>query len=286
MDPSLIQQHKAFKNRSLALPVIEKHAKRTSSPVNQNKFSRTAASTGSSVVSSSSSTTSLHSKPQANKHKFALLAEIVKHMKSRHQKGDTHALTLEEMLEECKLEGRVSSMHKNWLQNEALENNPKIQVIKEDPIGHVKYTFKPKYNIKDKKALLKLLDRHDQRGLGGIMRDDIEEGLPNASKCIKNLRSKILFVTRPDKKQVAFYNDRSCDIIIDDEFQKLWRQVAVDSVDDNKIEEYLNNHGITSMQETVKKPVQQKRKKVSRKRRFNAHNDHLGDMLKDYSAEN
>ena len=285
MDPSLLQQHKAFKNRSLALPAVEKYAKRTSSSVNQSKSNRTP-STISTVVSTPSPSSSFHSKPQANKHKFALLAEIVKHMKSRHQKGDTHALTLDEMLEECKLEGRISSIHKNWLQNEALENNPKIQVLKEDPIGEVKYTFKPKYNIKDKKALLKLLDRHDQRGLGGIMRDDIEEGLPNANKCIKNLRNKILFVTRPDKKQVAFYNDRSCDIVIDEEFQKLWRQVAVDSVDDNKIEEYLNSHGITSMQETVKKPVQQKRKKVNRKRRFNAHNDHLGDMLKDYSTEN
>ena len=280
MDPSLIQQHKAFKNRSLALPVVEKSSKKNGSSTAQPKSNRIIPSAN---MPSSSSSSSLYSKPQANKHKFALLAEIVKHMKSRHQKGDTHALTLDEMLEECKLEGRVSSMHKNWLQNEALENNPKIQVVKEGPIQEVKYAFKPKYNIKDKKALLKLLDRHDQRGLGGIMRDDIEEGLPNASKCIKNLRNKILFVTRPDKKQVAFYNDRSCDIVIDEEFQKLWRQVAVDSVDDNKIEEYLNNHGITSMQETAKKPVQQKRRKVSRKRRFNAHNDHLGDMLKDYS---
>lgn len=48
-----------------------------------------------------------------------------------------------------------------------------------------KYAFKPKYNLKDKKALLRLLDKHDQRGLGGILLEDIEEGLPNAQKAIK-----------------------------------------------------------------------------------------------------
>ena len=282
MDPSLIQQHKAFKNRSLANPVIEKStARRDISSVHHSKISRSSLPT-----SSSSPSLSSLSKPQANKHKFAILAEIVKHMKSRHQKGDTHALTLDEMLEECKLEGRISSVHRNWLQNEALENNPKIQVINEGPLSDVKYSFKPKYNIKDKKALLKLLDRHDQRGLGGIMRDDIEEGLPHANKCIKGLKNKILFVTRPDKKQIAFYNDCSCDIVIDEEFQKLWRAVAVDSIDDNKIEEYLNNHGIVSMQETVKKPVKQKRRKVARKRKFNTHNDHLDGILQDYSVDN
>lgn len=62
---------------------------------------------------------------------------------------------------------------------QALVNNPKIEVV------DGKYAFKPKYNLKDKKALLRLLDKHDQRGLGGILLEDIEEGLPNAQKAIK-----------------------------------------------------------------------------------------------------
>lgn len=48
-----------------------------------------------------------------------------------------------------------------------------------------KYAFKPKYHLKDKKALLRLLDKHDQLGLGGVLLDDVEEGLPNAAKAIK-----------------------------------------------------------------------------------------------------
>ena len=50
-------------------------------------------------------------------------------------------------------------------------------------------------------------------------------------------------MTRPiDKKQVVFYNDRSSDFMVDEEFQKLWRSVAVDGIDDKKIEEYLEKH--------------------------------------------
>lgn len=39
------------------------------------------------------------------------------------------------------------------------------------------------------------------------------------------------------------------------EFQKLWRSVPVDSIDDEKIEEYLKKQGISSMQETGPKKV-------------------------------
>lgn len=62
---------------------------------------------------------------------------------------------------------------------EALVNNPKIEV------RDGTYGFKPKYNLKDKKALLRLLDKHDQLGLGGVLLDDVEEGLPNSAKAIK-----------------------------------------------------------------------------------------------------
>lgn len=39
------------------------------------------------------------------------------------------------------------------------------------------------------------------------------------------------------------------------EFQKLWRGVPVDSIDEEKIDEYLKKQGITSMQETGPKKV-------------------------------
>ncbi|KAG8593593.1 hypothetical protein GDO81_000893 [Engystomops pustulosus] len=130
-------------------------------------------------------------------------------MKTRHQRGDTHPLTLDEILDETQ-HLDIGMKQKQWLMSEALVNNPKIDII------DGKYAFKPKYNLKDKKALLRLLDKHDQRGLGGILLEDIEEGLPNAQKAIKALGDQIIFVTRPDKKKILFYNDKSCQFTVDE----------------------------------------------------------------------
>lgn len=63
--------------------------------------------------------------------------------------------------------------------SQALASNPKIDV------REGKYAFKPKYHLKDKKALIRLLDKHDTQGLGGVLLDDVEEGLPNSAKAIK-----------------------------------------------------------------------------------------------------
>lgn len=49
------------------------------------------------------------------------------------------------------------------------------------------------------------------------------------------------------------YHDVS--IIHSPEFQKLWRSVPVDSIDEEKIEEYLKKQGISSMQETGPKKI-------------------------------
>lgn len=46
---------------------------------------------------------------------------------------------------------------------------------------------------------------------------------------------------------VVFYNDRSAEIEIDETFQKLWRSIPVQSIDEEKIQEYLDKQGITSV---------------------------------------
>ena len=55
--------------------------------------------------------------------------------------------------------------------------------MKEDGIN--KFCFKPKYEIHDKKGLLKLLKNYDIHGKGGILLEDIEESLPNMPKVLK-----------------------------------------------------------------------------------------------------
>lgn len=73
---------------------------------------------------------------------------------------------------------------------------------------------------------------------------------------------------------------------VDEDFQKLWRSVAVDAMDDGKIDEYLEKQGIRSMQDHgPKKPLIPKRKKPQQKKRqFKKprDNEHLTDILEVY----
>ncbi|XP_054977678.1 transcription initiation factor IIE subunit beta isoform X2 [Sorex araneus] len=249
MDPSLLRERELFKKRALSTPVIEKRSVTASSSSSSSKKKKAKLDHGG---SSGSKQNSDHSNGSFN---FKALSGS-----SGYKFG-------------------VLAKIVNYMK--ALVNNPKIEVV------NGKYAFKPKYNLKDKKALLRLLDQHDQRGLGGILLEDIEEGLPNSQKAVKALGDQILFVNRPDKKKILFFNDKSCQFSVDEEFQKLWRSVTVDSMDEEKIEEYLKRQGISSMQDSGPKkvaPIQRRKKPASqKKRRFKTHNEHLAGVLKDYS---
>lgn len=278
MDPALLRERELFKKRALSTPAVERRPASSESGSHKKKKPKTDKES-SSKQGVESGNGSFNIKTGSG-YKFGCLAKIVNYMKTRHQNGDTHFLTLEEILDETKLLD-ISLKQKQWLMNDALINNPKIEV------RDGTYGFKPKYNLKDKKALLRLLNKHDQLGLGGVLLDDVEEGLPNSAKAIKALGDQIIFVTRPDKKKILFYNDKHCQFNVDEEFQKLWRSVPVDSIDEEKIDEYLKKQGISSMQETGPKkvlPVQKRKKQAGqRKRHFKAHNNHLAGVLEDYS---
>ena len=53
-------------------------------------------------------------------------------------------------------------------------------------------------------------------------------------------RLKWLSWTDGPTKKVVFYHDHTADFNVDPEFVKLWRSVAVESIDDDKIHEYMN----------------------------------------------
>uniref|UniRef100_A0AAA9SYE0 Ral transcription factor IIE subunit 2 n=1 Tax=Bos taurus TaxID=9913 RepID=A0AAA9SYE0_BOVIN len=212
MDPSLLRERELFKKRALSTPVVEKRS--VSSEASSSKKKKAKLEHGGSSGSKQNSDHSngsfnLKALSGSSGYKFGVLAKIVNYMKTRHQRGDTHPLTLEEILDETQ-HLDIGLKQKQWLMSEALVNNPKIEVV------DGKYAFKPKYNLKDKKALLRLLDQHDQRGLGGILLEDIEEGLPNSQKAVKALGDQILFVNRPDKKKILFFNDKSCQFSVDE----------------------------------------------------------------------
>lgn len=106
---------------------------------------------------------------------------------------------------------------------------------------------------------------------------------------MQSLQNEILYITRPlDKKKIVFYNDKTALIPIDEEFQKLWRSVNVDNLDDQKIDEYLEKQGIRSMQDNgPKKTAPIKRKKPNnRKKQFKKprDNEHMADVLETYDA--
>lgn len=69
-----------------------------------------------------------------------------------------HPLTLEEILEETN-QLDVANKTRLWLQTDALQNNPKIQI---NPDGT--YIYKPPYTVMKKKGLIKLLRQHDLKG--------------------------------------------------------------------------------------------------------------------------
>ena len=117
----------------------------------------------------------------ASQFKFSVLAKIVRHMKSRHQEGETHALTLHQILDETN-QLNVGSKIKQWLQSEALPNNPKLKETEPD---NGNWVFNPPLLVRDRKSLVKILRMNDLKGTGGILMDDIQESVPHYEKVMK-----------------------------------------------------------------------------------------------------
>lgn len=287
MDPALLKEYNAFKKKSLATPSVE--AKKPSSDLKPSSSSK-----GKRVKRKNELPTQLlnQAKKQAqqsqfnykthsalkSKSRFSILSSIVDFLKGNYQKREFEGYTMEELLDITK-NTDIKPKDKDWL-FVALKENPKMGLEGE------KYVFKPKYTLKDRKSLVKLLDKHDQHGRGGILLDDIREGLPNADDIIKAIADKVTFVTRSnDKKAILFNYDASLSVNVDEEFQKHWRSVAVEGLAEPDIEKYLSNSGITTMQGVAPKAQKaQKRRGGKRKRGAKLHNDHLqGGVLKDYS---
>lgn len=286
MDPALLKERNAFLNRAKAQPAVEKR-KRTDADSHSHKKHKSSSSKQkiSNGISSSKTPFDYKTSQGSSQYKFGILAKIVKLMKTRHQEGQSHALSLDDILDETN-QLDVPAKHKHWLLTEALRNNPKIKILNAG--NGDKFLFNPPYDIRDKKGLLNLLKKHDLHGYGGILQDDIQESLPDAEKCMKKLGDNIVLVVRPnDKKKILYYNDKYCRYSVDEEFQKLWRGVSVEGMDERKIEDYLEKQGITSMQDVgIKKVVHsQKRKKAKKNNKFKKLNEHLDGVLQDYSEK-
>lgn len=229
---------------------------------------------------------------------FSIIKKIVEFLKMTHLQGhNTEPYTLDEILESIEQLDQVSNRQKTWLENEVLEQNPRIRTIKpETKEGKNKYQFKPVIDVKGRSGLKKYLMEKYQSGEGATWYDDILESVPKAELVIKWLKNNnfIVVITRQnDKKKVVFYNESSNQqdnvMEIDEDFVKLWRSILVEGMADEKIEEYLENHGIQSLPDGTSRKIEppQKRRKVMRRqnKNFKAHNEHMKDILEDYSEK-
>ena len=96
----------------------------------------------------------------------------------------------------------------------------------------------------------------------------------------------VMKIARPDKEEVVFYNDRSLQSPVAEEFRGLWHRVSVDGLTEADIDKYLQSIGLGAMQGEGRKrrapTAGQKAKKKSRVTKvLNTHLDSA--LLKDYS---
>ena len=144
-----------------------------------------------------------------------IFSKIVHHMKQRHQRKENYPISLEDILEEIqeidlsvKIKNILDTHVKTWLSlvsglfiktwtfsfcAKTLLNNPKIESRIED--GVRKYTFKPFYNIRNRRDLINLIKDQQNKAAGGVLLDDVQESVPDADEMIKVDEKTSIFTT-------------------------------------------------------------------------------------------
>ncbi|EYB96555.1 hypothetical protein Y032_0149g2706 [Ancylostoma ceylanicum] len=217
----------------------------------------------------------------SNAANFGTMAKIVDYMKKRHLSQQQWPLSLQEILDELQIYD-LPKRSEAWLK-EALPKNPRLSCDEES-----KFAYKPPYKIKGKTSLVAVAKKHHQDVKGGILLSELNDCIPNGEKVLEALADQIIVVpTQVNKRKdkVFFYNDQELDIQIEDEFKQIYRKVSVDHLDEKKIEEYLQKHGIDAMKDLAPKKIgvgQLKRKTPKRRQNHKVQNQHLEGVLEDY----
>lgn len=109
---------------------------------------------------------------------------------------------------------------------------------------------------------------------------------------MQSLGDTVFDYTNPKTKQrVIYFNDKTYDLKVDNDFKEMWKSVSVESVDEEQIQEYLTQRGLTniSVDDTNRPttlPVRGNMRKLSNKRpgrpvNFKS-NAHIKDILQQY----
>jgi len=295
MDASLKSQLNAFRNKQVTTSSIPQYPSRPKqTPLTLSK--------GSAFVRNVKPTKAPED-AQIFAQRNKLLKDIVTFLRKRHREGETHALSLDEIGEQMNADSKQPITHQQeaWLL-ERLPINSKIETVTETATAGqkgkfegeqiLKYKFKPKYQIKDRKTLLKKLKEHHESQLGGINFEDVEESMDKANRAVQKLEkeNRIYDIETREgnkKQRILFYQDHRIDMEFDEVLRQRWREVSIQDKSDDQIRKFLNQHDIVTTKNVGQAIVPQKKRKkakvtnkVPRARKTN--NAHV-EGLEDYT---
>ena len=240
--------------------------------------------------------------------------QIIKHLQKKFKEGETQPLSISEIgEEEQNIKDSLSKNVFEWLEsNNGLLGSASVKVVPPGSVvdlvnpanpmtsvndqnnpsspteslssnkllftnttNELKYQFRPKYYISDRKSMIETLKEHHKDQLGGINRDDVLECMTEEKfeKIIKKLKKedKIYeIVTQEQKKKfVYFYKDKKLEDIfnLDENHLALWRSVDIQKHTDEQIKMFLRKNNLTVMENKaipmLKQEVKKRRTKKS-----------------------
>ena len=208
-------------------------------------------------------------------------AKIILLMKQRFLEGNTEKLSLDEILMKLKICDLPKNARK-ILDTDLLVNSPKLIFKNIDGVN--KYSFKPKFNIRNRTELSNLIRKRLQNYCAGVPVDDIAESVPNAEKVLTKI-DEVTVLKGAGGEKIAFYNEKidKEGPFIDKDLIGYWNTVSVDGLNEMAIEDYLVKRGhfamksepllITTTLKTTSKRILKPKKLL---------NEHLGYNLIDY----
>uniref|UniRef100_A0A7E4ZVH5 Transcription initiation factor IIE subunit beta n=1 Tax=Panagrellus redivivus TaxID=6233 RepID=A0A7E4ZVH5_PANRE len=209
---------------------------------------------------------------------FGMMAKIVDFMKKKYLEGAPWPLSLRDCLDEMKAAG-MSRATEKWL-TEKLPENKKLTWD-----GDGKFCFKPPYKLRSDASIIAQLQKNYRDGKGAILLSELNECFAKAEERMEKLGPACITIpcqVNKRKDKAYFYNDTEVGIDVDDEFKALWRSSNVDALDEKKIDEYLNKHGLSIIKDQGPKRYMHsapKRKAAKRRGTGKIQNTHMSDIL-------
>jgi len=258
----------------------QKVDKSSSQKTNRSKSTINRSKTSADLTSDYHTTSSI-AKPRNHK-----LANIVDKLKERYLSGQTEPVTLDEIIEEAGL--TIDSHERHWLASDALLSKEVIDVKRTDDVN--KFVYKPPLNLKGRKGsnVLNYLKARHEKCEGAVTLDDVRDTIPKAKadKIIETLvkEGEVVKVTS-NKREILFYTDPNHNLRVHPKFIESWRKISVEGMDDNKICEFLDNHGHFGIMKAATRytlPAKPSRR-GGRRPNTMKHNDHVAAQLMDFS---